>query len=317
MATITGNATAGQVSVGNGADTVFSYSDLVWKSASSRMGICVSDPSVPLHVYGNYTSPVRLETTDGTSYLLQALNKTYSANWANAFGIYQNNSGGGMLNSAGNAFLYWDSAGDLGLGTSSPGGRLDIQKTVNNSKSQLLNLYATVSDDSTVVYGQKTVLSQPAGRTNSFTYGVHVTNTIAGTSGHNTGIRVIVTGGSYAYAAEIDANVSGAYENTGVYSSAYGANGKNYGLFSNASGGTTNYGIYTSSSGGTDNWGIYVNSADKNYIHGTLEVSSTIKTNHGKAYDFSGYTAGAPTADGYLTIYVDGLTFHVLCDKVT
>jgi hypothetical protein len=56
-------------------------------------------------------------------------------------------------------------------------------------------------------------------------------------------------------------------------------------------------------------------------VYGTPTVDDiicdgTIKTAAGKEWNLGGYTAGAPTADGYLTVVVDGVTYKVLVDKV-
>jgi hypothetical protein len=67
-------------------------------------------------------------------------------------------------------------------------------------------------------------------------------------------------------------------------------------------GSVTNYSIYTSL--GAVRFGGKVTCAD------------TIETAAGNEYNFGGYTAGAPVADGYLTMVVDGTTYQVLVNQV-
>jgi hypothetical protein len=48
----------------------------------------------------------------------------------------------------------------------------------------------------------------------------------------------------------------------------------------------------------------------------SLEIyDGVLKTANGVGYDFQGYTAGAPTADGYLTFVADGVTYRVAVDR--
>ena len=62
--------------------------------------------------------------------------------------------------------------------------------------------------------------------------------------------------------------------------------------------------------------GLYVGSTSGTPTDDDIICDGTIKTAAGKEYNLGGYTAGAPTADGYLTMTVDGVTYKVLVDKV-
>jgi hypothetical protein len=62
--------------------------------------------------------------------------------------------------------------------------------------------------------------------------------------------------------------------------------------------------------------GLYIGNYAGTATDDDIICDGTIKTAAGKEYDLGGYTAGAPTADGYLTVVVDGITYKVLVDKV-
>jgi len=47
---------------------------------------------------------------------------------------------------------------------------------------------------------------------------------------------------------------------------------------------------------------------------GITTTTGTVTTKIGSAWDFGAYNAGAPTADGYLVVVVDGTTYHIACD---
>jgi len=54
---------------------------------------------------------------------------------------------------------------------------------------------------------------------------------------------------------------------------------------------------------------------DDLFLAGDVNAEGTVKTTAGLAWDLGGYTAGAPTADGYLTVAVEGVTYRVAVDK--
>lgn len=62
--------------------------------------------------------------------------------------------------------------------------------------------------------------------------------------------------------------------------------------------------------------GFHVGNLGATPTDNDISCDGTIKTAAGKEYDLGGYTAGAPAADGYITMTIDGAVYQVLCNKV-
>ena len=62
--------------------------------------------------------------------------------------------------------------------------------------------------------------------------------------------------------------------------------------------------------------GLHVGSTVSTPTDNDISCDGTIKTAAGNEYNLCGYTVGAPAADGYLTMTIDGAVYQVLCNKV-
>jgi hypothetical protein len=239
------------------------YSDLAVNS-SGNLTITPSGTRISL------ASGKGLVLGSNTSDLAGVNGMMYYNSSTNTFRCYQNggwtNCGGGgglptgsegqmLYNNAGTwtAFsgMYWDDTNNrLGIGTVSPGAKLDIS-----------NIATTTGLKITTNYAGGAVVN----------YGVQAST--SGSTSQNYGGSFSATGGPYAFGLLAQAS-SGSNANYGLYSIATGTSGTKFGVYGRADSSGPNYALYGYASGGNPNWGLYVETGN-GYISGNLGLGTT------------------------------------------
>jgi len=223
--------------------------------------------------------------------------------------------------------MYSAVSGNVGIGTTSPIGKLHVQGTVTTSQGVYMNFTGSANNfnglflqsNSTHTGGQTTTASfsmtGSSGVTNSM--GVDVYNNATATN--NYGVNSAVAGsGTNNYG--IRASASNGYTSYGVYSVAQATTGSSYGVYSWAHGtGGVNYGIRASANGASSqNWAgwfggtfaadghVYIKDRlglgtttlnERLNVNGGINIGYTAGTNAGTirytGSDFEGYFGGA------------------------
>jgi hypothetical protein len=135
---ITGTGTAGQVSFWTGTNTQSGDANLFWNNTDKRLGIGTTSPSFPLDVIGNIRasntgifSRVELSISANSSEYLGRLGTAYmevTRGSANAIGTLSFFTGN---NATPAERMRITSGGNVGIGTTSPSARLDVNGNIN------------------------------------------------------------------------------------------------------------------------------------------------------------------------------------------
>ena len=215
-------------------------------AANGNVGIGNDSPSAKLDVDGD----VKVGYSD--AYQIGA----YDAVWYNSGGnvgnvIGTSNSGHDLSVHVGgsDAHVFTD-AGRVGLGTTSPSTRVDVQgDTITGNVLNVDNNYSGNSDVRAI-----RAVSTPA---DGYGYGVQAT-------GGYYGVHATGSGGSYTGSVR------------GVYGYSSGTAGSRYGVQGSASnsGGTNAYGVYGTATGATNNWAGYFGSGNV-YVANELRIGNT------------------------------------------
>jgi len=143
---ISGSGSAGQVTFWNGANSITGESNLFWDSTNDRLGIGTATPTAKLHVEGNATPgnyAAYINNASGGGNVL----KLYNHDWDITDYLLHATNGGGY------SFVV-DGNGKVGIGTTAPGGLLDINKSTNSGSGatfpriNVVNSLATQGDGS-------------------------------------------------------------------------------------------------------------------------------------------------------------------------
>ncbi|MDP3836735.1 MAG: hypothetical protein Q8Q67_01405, partial [bacterium] len=270
----------------------------IWSLNSGNVGIGTTTPLTQLHINSssitdtitiggsantNY-SGINLKSDETSDAWLFAVGTAYST-WslAGALNIYNANGPIAFQTNGGNNRMIIDSTGNIGIGTTGPGAKLDVVNTFTPTSGTQYgtNLLTTIS---------------PAGLSSAVTSGLY-NNIETGTAQNTTGI----IRGSYNYLRHNQASTLSDIRGSEVYinnniaaaniTAAYGQkilveNGSTgtmtnaYGLhidLNNPSGTMTNgYGLYINDVDAATPYGIYQATADnKNYFAGNVGIGTT------------------------------------------
>ena len=131
---ISGSGTSGQVSFFNGTNSQTGDNGLFWDNTNKRLGVGTNVPANTLHIKNLIADPVVVEGQFGSS-ILKGHVIGFSRNSANY--LYATTVGGDLRftvngNPIGSPSVIFDTNGNVGIGTTSPGASLDILATSGN-----------------------------------------------------------------------------------------------------------------------------------------------------------------------------------------
>ena len=139
---VTGSGSSGRVAFWNGSTNIASNANLYWDNTNNRLGIGTTSPSTALSVSGAISAITSdyVQGTTGSRLLM------HSANTGNSHSYIQAQSSGGTSSAEDLALQLY--GGNVGIGTSSPDSKLNIEGTKNTA---ILTLGNTTSGSSWVV----------------------------------------------------------------------------------------------------------------------------------------------------------------------
>ena len=225
-----------------------------------KVAIGTTAPTEELHLHtASGTSYMRIsDATSGLSDgLRMGMNGSGSAyiinDYASGLNLGSNGTTHMSITSAGDVDMDEDLfvAGNVGINTSSPGHRLDVQGDTS-STSYLSEFTVNYSGNSDV--RAINAVSTPA---DGYGYGVYAEGGYRGVYGFN-------DGGAYSGSS------------IGVYGNSTGTAGSRYGVYGTSynNGGTNAYGVYGNASGATNNWAGYFSGGNV-YVANELRVGNT------------------------------------------
>ena len=109
--------------------------------SSGNVGIGTTSPSDKLQVVASTYNGITITTPDVATFKMRSSSGATSWGFAttnlaaNDFGIYQSNSSGGDPINAGTARLYFNGSGNVGIGTATPGYKLDVSGIINTTSA--------------------------------------------------------------------------------------------------------------------------------------------------------------------------------------
>jgi hypothetical protein len=245
---LSGSGTATQVAFWNGASSLSSNSNLYWDNTNNRLGIGTTTPYYPLEITGNSLRIGNFENTsnNGTNFAVHG-----SANVAgtgNRIGL----KGEGQYGDAANFGVWGTGTGGTtayGIFGKATGGTTNWAGYFSSGNVHVQNKLGI----GTLNPAYTLDVTDNLTRTGNFK------NT--GTSGTNYGVY-----GS--------ATVTGVGNRVGLRGIGQNGDAANYGLWGNASGGTTAYGLYATAAGATNNWAGYF-ALGKVYIADDLIINQS------------------------------------------
>ncbi len=245
---LSGSGTATQVAFWNGASSLSSNSNLYWDNTNNRLGIGTTTPYYPLEITGNSLRIGNFENTsnNGTNFAVHG-----SANVAgtgNRVGL----KGEGQYGDVSNFGVWGTGTG----GTTAYG----IFGTATGGTTNWAGYFSS---------GNVHVQNKLGIGTLNPTYTLDVTDNLTRTGNfENTG-----TSGTN-YGVYGSATVTGVGNRVGLRGIGQNGDAANYGLWGNASGGTTAYGLYATAAGATNNWAGYF-ALGKVYIADDLIINQS------------------------------------------
>jgi hypothetical protein len=248
---------------------------------AGKVGIGTSSPGNKLSVLtpaGGNTSGFSVGSTNGL------LNIWGGASSGVVFDVTNGTLNGGtgtelLIRQGGSNAVAIDSAGNVGIGTSSPTNKLSVTGNANVTGNTTLG---DASTDTVTVNGYMgvggaansgaSVFARGTALTGTSQYGVYAAPT--GTSGATTSINGVTTAPATAVASFTAASVYG-IRTLDAIKGAGSTITNQYGIsISDQTQGTNNFGITSLVSSGTDKWNIYASGTAQNYFAGNVQFAA-------------------------------------------